>query len=132
MMTGPCAKLINNKGSNTMKLQILSPALHGVLDYLAAGALIVLPFLLGFSGPELWLSVASGAGLIFYSLLTDYRFGLAGLLTFNAHLLLDLAAGVALFAAPFVMGFGVAATIYYPVMAVGVFIVVTLSNREVA
>lgn len=112
-----------------MKLQFLSPALHGVLDYLAAGALIVLPFLLGFAGIELWLSVAGGAGLILYSLLTDYRFGLVGVLSFNLHLVLDLTAGVALFAAPFLLGFGAVATLYYPVMAVGVFVVVTFSNR---
>ena len=56
-----------------MKLQFLTPALHGVLDYVAAAALIVLPFLLGFQGIELWLSVAGGAGLIAYSLLVDRR-----------------------------------------------------------
>lgn|GEM_PF-3134511 len=56
-----------------MKLQFLTPALHGVLDYVAAAALIALPFLLGFQGIELWLSVAGGAGLIAYSLLVDRR-----------------------------------------------------------
>ena len=33
-----------------MKLQFLTPALHGVLDCVAAAALIALPFLLGFQG----------------------------------------------------------------------------------
>ncbi len=112
-----------------MKMQFLSPALHGALDYLAAGALIALPFILGFSGLERWLSVAGGAGLILYSLLTDYRFGLVRLFSFNAHLLLDLTAAVAFIAAPFVFGFGFAASIYYPVMAAGVIAVVTLSAR---
>ncbi len=44
-----------------MKLQFLNPALHGVLGYFAAGTLIVLPFLLGFDGIELWLSVAAAS-----------------------------------------------------------------------
>jgi hypothetical protein len=35
-----------------MKLQFLTPALHGVLDYVAAAALIALPFLLGFQGVD--------------------------------------------------------------------------------
>jgi len=70
-----------------MKLQFLTPALHGVLDYVAAAALIALPFLLGFQGIELWLSVAGGAGLIAYSLLTDYAFGAVKLVSFDAHLL---------------------------------------------
>lgn len=112
-----------------MKLQFLSPALHGALDYLAASALIVLPFLLSFTGIELWLSVAGGAGLILYSLITDYQFGLAKLLPFNLHLVLDLSAGAALFVAPFLLDFGAIASIYYPVMALGVFAVVTVSNR---
>jgi hypothetical protein len=112
-----------------MKLQFLSPALHGLLDYIAAGALIALPFILGFQGVELWLSVAGGAGLILYSLLTDYALGVAKLFSFNVHLMFDLAAAVAFIAAPFVLGFGFAATIYYLVMAAGVVAVVTFSAR---
>ncbi len=112
-----------------MKLQFLSPTLHGILDYLAAGALIALPFILGFQGIELWLSVVGGAGLIFYSLVTDYNFGVAKLLPYNVHLVFDISAGVVLLAAPFVLGFGFAATVYYPVMAFGVFAVVAASDR---
>jgi hypothetical protein len=84
---------------------------------------------LGFDGIELWLSVVSGAGLILYSLMTDYRFGFAKLLSYNLHLLFDVTAGVALFAAPFILGFGFTATIYYPIMAIGVFAVVAASER---
>lgn len=112
-----------------MKIQILTPTLHGVLDYLAAGALVVLPFVLGFNGIELWLSVAGGAGLIAYSLLTDYTFGAIKLVSFDLHLLLDLSAGLAFIAAPFVLGFGPVAAIYYPVMAAGVLVVVALTQR---
>ncbi len=115
-----------------MMLQFLTPALHGALDYLAAGALIVLPLILGFQGIEHWLSVAAGAGLIFYSLITDYRFGLARLVPYNAHLVFDLTVGAALLAAPFVLGFSFTATIYYPVMAFGVFAVVVASERAAA
>ncbi|MGJ3648639.1 SPW repeat domain-containing protein [Sphingomonas sp. GlSt437] len=113
-----------------MKFQFLTPALHGVLDYLAAGALVVLPFLLGFSGIELWLSVIGGAGLIAYSLLTDYAYGAIKLVSFDVHLLLDLSAAVAFIIAPFVLGFGFLASIYYPVMAAGVVAVVALSQRQ--
>jgi hypothetical protein len=112
-----------------MKLQFLNPTWHGILDYLAAGALIVLPFLLGFHGIERWLSVAAGAGLTMYSLLTDYHFGLAKLVPYNTHLVFDVSAGLALLIAPFVLGFGFAATIHYPIMAIGVFAVVAVSAR---
>ncbi len=113
-----------------MKLQFLTPALHGVLDYLAAAALIVLPFLLGFDGIELWLSVAGGTGLILYSLFTDYMFGVVKILSFDLHLLLDLAAGVAFLVAPSLLHFTMIAQIYYPVMAAGVVAVVILTARE--
>ena len=115
-----------------MKLQFLNPSLHGVLDYLAAGALIALPFILGFQGIELWLSVAAGLGLILYSLITDYSYGFAKLLPYNIHLVFDVSAGIALLAAPFLLGFSAAATIYYPIMAIGVFLVVAASERAVA
>lgn len=111
-----------------MNLQFLTPKLHGALDYIAAGALIVLPFLLGLQGIELWLSVAGGSGLILYSLLTDYAFGIIKLVSFDLHLLLDLAAGVAFIVAPFVLGFGFLASIYYPVMAAGVLAVVAFTE----
>jgi hypothetical protein len=101
-----------------------------LLDYVAAVALIVLPFVLGFRGAELWLSVAGGAGLITYSLMTDYAFGAVRLISFNLHLLLDLAAGAAFIVAPFALRFGTLASIYYPVMAVGVMAVVALSVRD--
>ncbi len=113
-----------------MKLQFLTPALHGVLDYLAAGALVVLPFLLGFSGIALWLSVAGGLGLIGYSLLTDYAFGALKLLPFNLHLVFDLSAAVAFIAAPFILGFDTFTSGYYFVMAAGVIAVVAFTARQ--
>lgn len=112
-----------------MKIQFLTPALHGALDYLAAGALIVLPILLGLTGVALWLSVAGGVGLIAYSLLTDYRYGVIKLFSFDLHLVLDLAAAVAFIAAPFVLGFDVFTSAYYFVMAAGVIAVVALTAR---
>lgn len=116
-----------------MKFQFLSPKYHGVLDYLAAGGLIVFPFLLGLgadSAVALWLSVAGGLGLIAYSLLTDYAYGAVKLFSYDAHLALDLAAAAAFVAAPFVFGFGALASVYYFVMAGGVIAVVAVSKRQ--
>ncbi len=112
-----------------MKLQFLSPAVHGLLDYIAAGALIVLPVLLGLTGIAFWMSVAGGLGLIAYSLLTDYRLGAVRLLSFDLHLLLDLAAAVAFIAAPFVFRFDAFTSGYDFVMGGGVVAVVLASAR---
>jgi hypothetical protein len=116
-----------------MKLQFLTPKFHGLLDYAAAGGLIVFPFLLDLgaeSAIALWLSVAGGVGLIGYSLLTDYAFGAVGVIPYDVHLLLDLAAAVAFIAAPFVFGFSFVTSVYYFVMAVGVLLVVAASERS--
>ena len=116
-----------------MKLRILTPTLHGLLDYAAAGGLITLPFLLGLgelSPLAQWFSVTAGIGLVIYSLATDYAFGAFGLLSFRAHLLFDLAAAVAFIAAPFVFGWTGLVLAYYLVMAAGVLVVVALSQAD--
>ncbi len=115
-----------------MPFQFLSAKYHGVLDYLAAGGLIVFPFLLGLgtdSAIALWLSVAGGAGLIIYSLLTDYAYGIVKIIPFNLHLILDMSAAVAFIAAPFVLGFGTLATAYYLAQAGAVTLVVMATRR---
>lgn len=112
-----------------MKLQFITPNLHGALDFAAALGLIVFPFLLGLQGLALWMSVAGGAGLILYSLLTDYALGPIKLISFDVHLLLDLSAAVAFLAAPAVFGFTGIVAAYYYVMGAGVVAVVGLSER---
>ncbi len=112
-------------------MKILNPAVHGILDYIAAGALIVAPFVLGLgeAGPvALYLSVVGGAGLIVYSLLTDYPNSVAKLIPFKTHLVLDSLAALVFLVVPFVLGFQGVVRIYYIVMGVGVLIVVALTN----
>ena len=112
--------------------RFLTPTIHGALDYAAAGGLIIFPVLLGFDGLTLWLSVAGGVGLIGYSLITDYAFSVAPVISFKTHLVLDLAAGAVFIAAPFVFGWTGLVTGYYFVMAAGVSAVVALTGPESA
>jgi hypothetical protein len=83
----------------------ISPTLHGVLDYATGATLIALPQVLGIQGTAAGrvLRVA-GAGHAAYSLVTDYRLGVRGLLPFRAHLALDAVGAVGVGAAPFVLG----------------------------
>lgn len=115
-----------------MNYKILTPTIHGLLDYAAAAALIVLPFLLNLgaiSATAQWLSVAAGAGLVAYSLATDYAYGAFGLFSFRVHLVLDLLAAVAFIAAPFVFGWTGLVLGYYLVMGAGVLVVVALTTN---
>ena len=116
-----------------MNFRFLPPTLHGLLDYAAAAGLIVLPFVLQLGTQSLlahWLSVSAGVGLIAYSLLTDYRFGLFRAIPFQAHLVLDLLAAGAFVAAPFVFGWSGIVLGYYLVMAGGVLAVVAASQTS--
>lgn len=109
-------------------IRFLNPTIHGLGDYAAALGLIAFPFLLGFEGMSLWLSVAGGIGLIAYSLITDYAFSFAPIISFKTHLVLDLAAAVAFIIAPFVFGWAGLVMGYYFVMAAGVIVVVVFTN----
>ena len=114
-----------------MSFRLLNPTVHGLLDYAAAAGLIVLPFLLDLRAVvplAHWLSVAAGVGLVAYSLATDYRFGALGLISFRAHLALDLLAAAAFVVAPFAFGWVGLVRGYYFVMAAGVLVVVALSS----
>lgn len=113
-------------------IRFLTPTIHGALDYFAAAGLIVLPFVLGFGGLALWLSVVGGIGLIGYSLLTDYALSAASILSFKTHLVLDLAAAIAFISIPVALGWGGLVMGYYFVMAAGVIVVVVLSDPNSA
>lgn len=118
-----------------MKIRFINPTLHGLLDYAAAATLVVLPFVLNlgaYGTIEQWLSVAGGFSLILYSLITDYAFSAARLVSFRTHLILDLAAAAAFLAAPVVFGFAGLPAGYYIAMAIGVVLVVALSNSNAA
>ena len=116
-----------------MTFRILTPDVHGLLDYAAGAGLVVLPLLLELDAASplaFWLSIVAGAGLVAYSLFTDYAFGAVPVLSFRMHLALDLAAAAAFAAAPFVFGWTGVVFAYYLVMSAGVLVVVALSRTE--
>ena len=115
-------------------LKILSPTVHGVIDYLAAIALIVAPFfVLPADAPAIaiWFSVAAGSALILYGLITDYSVSARRAIPFTLHLAIDFIAGVAFIAAPFVLGFTGVTELYYFVMGGAVVLVVLVTNSNV-
>lgn len=115
-------------------MKFLSPTLHGFVDYAAAIALILAPFLiLPDTAPAIatWFSVAAGVGLILYSLITDYSVSIRNAIPFKVHLMLDFAAGAAFVAMPFLLGFEDVTKVYYLVMGVAVILVVLVTNNTI-
>lgn len=112
-------------------MRFINSTLHGMMDYAAALALIIAPFILGIAEQSAlahWVSVAAGVGLIVYSLITNYHWSLAKLIPFKVHLGMDLAAAVVFLLAPWIFGFEGTVKIYYIVMGLGVLAVVIFSN----
>lgn len=85
----------------------ISTRTHGLLDYGVGALLILAPWLFGFErgGAETWVPVILGAGVILYSLLTDYELGALPVIPMNVHLALDFLGGLFLALSPWLFGF---------------------------
>lgn len=94
---------------------------HAIIDYLTGVLLIVSPWLFGFAigGVAQWLPVVLGAGVILYSLLTDYEYAAARMISMPAHLGLDAVGGALLAVSPWLFGF--ADYVYWPHLLIGLF-----------
>lgn len=90
-------------------MHFLSTRLHGALDYLMGALLIAAPWLFGFADEAndaaTWVLVALGAGVILYSLFTNYELGLVRKIPMPIHLLLDISGGALLAVSPWLFGF---------------------------
>ncbi len=101
-------------------MRILPTRVHGMADYLLGALLILAPWLFDFAdgGAETWVPVILGAGVILYSLFTDYELGLVRRIPMATHLWLDLAGGVILAVSPWVFQF--ADDVWLPHLILGI------------
>jgi hypothetical protein len=88
-------------------MRILSTKIHGVLDYLVGILLIGGPWMLGIAhdGAETWVPVVAGTAALVYSLITNYEWGAAKIISMRTHLGLDITSGILLAASPWLFGF---------------------------
>lgn len=70
-------------------MRIVSPRMHGILDYASAGTMVVLPRKMGFSKSTTNLMTGAGAAVVGMSLLTRYPLGLVRVLPMPIHLAAD-------------------------------------------
>lgn len=116
-----------------MKLRFLSPTNHGIVDYLAAFALIVSPFILnlGASNPSaIWISVCAGIAVIIVSLATRYRYSAFRIIPFGGHLTLDLLVATVFMMIPFLFDLKGLDEAYFYINAVVVYLVVAVTASE--
>jgi uncharacterized membrane protein len=103
-------------------MKILSTKVHGILDYVMGALLVASPWLFGFvreqAGAESWVPIILGVGMIVYSLMTNYEFGLTDNISMRSHLVIDMIAGAFLAASPWIFGFN--DVVYLPHLILGV------------
>ncbi len=116
-----------------MRLRIISPTMHGVIDYSAAMALIAGPMIfgLGSSSPlAIWISISTGIAVVLVSVSTQYAFSLFKVIPFDIHLGIDLLAATSFLLAPLLFDFTGIDFYYYIVNAAVVYLVVALSDNS--
>ncbi|MGY2131265.1 SPW repeat domain-containing protein [Hymenobacter sp. HD11105] len=86
-------------------MKILSPVAHGVIDIGFITALAMAPIVLDLVPAVDTACFVMAGGYLLLTLMTDFRYGLIKLVPYPVHGWLDLLTGVALVAAPFVLGF---------------------------
>lgn len=90
-----------------MSLRVIPTSVHGMIDYVASGALYATPALLGLNDvppSSRTLRLASGAAVA-SSLVTDYELGVVKLVPMRAHLMLDALSGALIASSPWLFGF---------------------------
>jgi SPW repeat len=88
-------------------MRLIPSRVHAVMDYLVGLVLRATPFVAGFAdaGAGAWVPIALGAGVIAYSLFTDYELSVSRAIPLPAHLGLDVAGGALLAISPWALGF---------------------------
>lgn len=111
-------------------IRFVPTRVHGVFDYIGGIALILAPFIFGFfsvGGIAVILPMVLGVGLLVYSLLTRYEWGIPAVkfIPMPYHLIFDFVAAALLAASPFIFGFyHNAPNVWLPHLIAGVVVIV--------
>ena len=103
-------------------MRFIPTKFHAPLDYIVGVVLIAAPWLFEFSDHTAGtvVSVVLGAGLIAYSLVTDYELGVWKVAPMAVHNLIDIVAGALLVASPWLFGFAdEGAVAWLPMVVIG-------------
>ncbi|HEX2570482.1 MAG TPA: hypothetical protein VH877_13070 [Polyangia bacterium] len=86
-------------------MKILSPRLHGYLDYLTVLIFVLAPTLLGLTGVPAMLAYTLAGVHLAMTLLTNFPMGLVKLVPMPLHGWVERVVGPTLIAIPFLLGF---------------------------
>ncbi|SNR46393.1 SPW repeat domain-containing protein [Hymenobacter mucosus] len=86
-------------------MKVISPRVHGMLDYGTIALFALAPTLFNFDGPYATACYVLAAGYLLITLMTDFPLGIFRMIPFPMHGGLELVSGLALLAVPFLFGF---------------------------
>jgi VIT1/CCC1 family predicted Fe2+/Mn2+ transporter len=114
--------------------RLLSPKIHGYIDYVAVALLALAPSLFGFGGVAAALCYILAVVQLGMSLLTAYPLGVARLIPFTIHGTIEAITSVFLVIAPFLFGFSRvdAARNFFIVGGIALFAVWFVTNYQAA
>lgn len=86
-------------------MRLLSPVVHGLVDYGVVVAFSLAPLLLGFGDEARYLSWAIAAAHLLLTIVTAFRAGLVRVIPFPVHGAIELIVGLVMLAIPWSLGF---------------------------
>jgi hypothetical protein len=115
-----------------MNTNIIPTKLHGYIDYLTAGSLLVLPLLFSKrkTKAETIVPIAMGAFVLVQSLFTRYELGAKKKLDMKKHLRMDYANGTLMAASPFLLGFRKRSWVPHVAVGLSELIIAGLSKKD--
>lgn len=111
-------------------MKILSPTVHGALDYVVVLLFALAPTLFGFTGVPATLSYVLAGVHLLMTLCTKFPMGVIKLVPFPIHGMVEVAVVLGLVAAPWLFGFSgvLVARNFYLGAAALIAVVVALTN----
>lgn len=115
-------------------MKILTPRVHGYLDFIVVVLFALAPTLFGFTGVPAMLSYILAAVHLALTLLTAFPAGIVKLVPFTIHGAIELLVSIVLVIVPWVLGFTTqpAAKTFYVAAGVLVFVVYLMTDYKAA
>jgi len=86
-------------------MKIISPRMHGYLDFLTVALFLLAPTLLGLSQIPAMLAYSLAAIHLMVTLASDFPFGIIKIIPFTVHGWIERLVGPSLIAVPFILSF---------------------------
>ena len=113
-------------------MKVISPRIHGYLDFLTVFIFLLAPTLLGLGQLSAMLAYALAAVHLIVTLASDFPFGVVKLIPFTIHGWIERMVGPLLIAIPFILNFSTeeAARNFYIAMGIIIIIVGVLTDYQ--